>query len=73
MEKPAEYNIRSSEIVRFINDQFLIAEGELSLYGGNGSTEKSLDQMIATANNVGRLAILQELSELILSKNPENS
>jgi hypothetical protein len=65
MEKDPSYSINSTKIINFINEQIVIAEGELALNSTDTGLDKSIRQIVETANNVGKLAMLHELSKFV--------
>ena len=65
MEKDPSYSINSTKIINFINEQIVIAEGELALNSTDTGLDISICQIVETANNVGKLAMLHELSKFV--------
>ncbi|MEI7674913.1 MAG: hypothetical protein WCI60_04210 [bacterium] len=65
MEKDPSYSINSTKIINFINEQIVIAEGELALNSTDTGLDISISQIVETANNVGKLAMLHELSKFV--------
>ncbi len=65
MEKDPSYSINSTKIINFIDEQIVIAEGELALNSTDTGLDISIRQIVETANNVGKLAMLHELSKFV--------
>lgn len=65
MEKDPSYSINSTKIINFINEQIVITEGELALNSTDTGLDISIRQIVETANNVGKLAMLHELSKFV--------
>jgi len=65
MDKEPSYSINSTKIINFINEQIVIAEGELALNSTDTSLDISIRQIVETANNIGKLAILIELLKFV--------
>ena len=65
MEKDPSYSINSTKIINFINEQIVIAEGELALNSTDTGLDIPIRQIVETANNVGKLAMLHELSKFV--------
>ena len=65
MDKEPSYSINSTKIINFINEQTVIAEGELALNSTDTSLDISIRQIVETANNIGKLAILHELLRFV--------
>ena len=65
MEKDPSYSIISTKIINFINEQIVITVGELALNSTDTGLDISIRQIVETANNVGKLAMLHELSKFV--------